>query len=83
MPGRGVRVHQAGARRGMVAGQPEHRVPELQVQHDPAVSQGHVRSAVTVDPPRAAVQRRVLDHAEQVDGHRPQRGHADPPADTP
>jgi len=48
-----VRVHEAGPRRGVVGGQPENRVSELQAQHDPAVPDRNVRAAVKIDPVRA------------------------------
>src|SRR5260370_333812 len=52
VPALRVRVHEARARRGVVGGQPEDRVAELQAQHDPAVPDRNVRAAVTIDPVR-------------------------------
>ena len=81
MPAGRVRVHQAGAGRGVVRDEPERGVAEFQAEHDPAVARGHVGTAVTIDPVRGG-HARVLDHAEQVHGHQPQAGHRDSPAAT-
>src|SRR6185437_11445129 len=67
VPGRRVRVDQAGAGRGVIGVKREDGVAEFQAEYDPAVPGRHVGAAVPVDPVGRAVQGRVLDGAEHAD----------------